>query len=344
MPPNNGLAASVRRAYSLTAASANLRGFARKRRALSSCSRSTTVFAGRSFTLRTMNCYAMSPTLIEKPRRRRRGERFLPLAFHNRRPSVGTRAGVNPCDALVRGGGPVKARLWARVIASPEAAISMTRQASPGSRREPGRGLLENALNACWENGDAGLKPYRMRKQQRDFRRRSSGSPCKARTTTIFRAALIRSWATPVDASMTISPRQRLSFGGLEQPVDRFNEAVAWRDLVQAKMPSKWVRTIAATCVVGATLERMTSVHYRARIAETMLICAWSRVLLARSPAQTFAGSIAPVLDTPRLIADRTARSPVPWRRGFGYLRLVSAAARAWVDWPPFSMQLRGNS
>jgi len=53
-----------------------------------------------------------------------------------------------------------------------------------------------------------------------------------------------------------------LSIGGLEQSVDSLNEALVWRDLVQATMPSKWVRIMVATCFMGSTLERMTFVHH----------------------------------------------------------------------------------
>jgi hypothetical protein len=60
----------------------------------------------------------------------------------------------------------------------------------------------------------------------------------------------------------------RLSFGGL---VIASMKPLVWRDLVQATMPSKWVRIMVATCFMGSTLERMTLVHHRASMAETML-------------------------------------------------------------------------
>ena len=52
------------------------------------------------------------------------------------------------------------------------------------------------------------------------------------------------------------------SLCGLEQAVDRFQEAVGLPGATQERMPSKWLRTSFATSFIGSTLDRSTLVHH----------------------------------------------------------------------------------
>lgn len=66
--------------------------------------------------------------------------------------------------------------------------------------------------------------------------------------------------------------------GGLEQAIEGFEDPLVCRVRLQATMPSRCWRTIAATSFIGSTFERMTQVHQRVSIARTTLICLRSRI------------------------------------------------------------------